>query len=173
MNPSEKRFSAVCLRNVPAGWRWLLMVGSLVLAGQCVAADAADQQAIKMGGAACVMAKWQGDTLDYALVYGKEHPDDALREAEQLLADKGYASYRKGVDVRHPQAISSYPFAYVIVVKSTYKTQLGKSRTSYGCGFSPRSYSEAQWRALKDLQSYSWGWTPTLGFEVVKQFNYP
>ena len=35
------------------------------------------------GGAACVMAKFQGQTLDYALVYGKQHPVEA-QEAEVL-----------------------------------------------------------------------------------------
>ena len=38
------------------------------------------------GGAACVMAKYQGETLDYALIYGKSHPSEAQEAAEAELA---------------------------------------------------------------------------------------
>lgn len=144
----------------------------LLLLPMGAVAEESREPEIKMGGAACVMAKWRGNTLDYVLIYGKDHPLDAIEEGENLLRKKGFDNYVKNVDIITSQATSNYPFAYVIVVKTSYKTKLGKLRTSYGCGFSPRSYSQAQWRALKDLQSYSWGWTPKAGFEVVEQFKY-
>ena len=40
---------------------------------------------VHAGGAACVMAKFEGKTLDYALVYGTAHPVEAQERAEAEL----------------------------------------------------------------------------------------
>jgi len=126
-----------------------------------------------MGGAACVMAKWQGNTLDYALVMGKSHPVEAQKAAEQMLAAKGYDKYGPNIDIRHAQAVTNLPHAYVIVLKTIYKTSRGKERTSYGCGFSAKSHDEALWAAMQDLQSYSWGWKPDRdGYQVIEKTRY-
>ncbi|MES9906361.1 MAG: hypothetical protein ABW168_27230 [Sedimenticola sp.] len=125
------------------------------------------------GGAVCLMAKWMGNSLDYALVTGKRHPMLALEAAEKILSKKGYASYKVNVDIMHQQAFSHLTHAFVIVIKSRYKTRRGKMRTSYGCGFSPASYQHAQQQAIEDLQSYSWGWSPEQHkFEVIEQLRY-
>lgn len=125
------------------------------------------------GGAACVMAKWQGNTLDYALVVGKPHPDDAQEEAKATLKAKGYGNYGAGVDVTHPQGLSNLKHAYAVVIRSDFKTQRHKDRTSYGCGFSARSYDDALWEAVRDLQRFSWGWVPDRdGYKVVEKRRY-
>ncbi|MES9898871.1 MAG: hypothetical protein ABW148_07600 [Sedimenticola sp.] len=125
------------------------------------------------GGAVCLMAKWMGNTLDYALVYGKRHPVLALDEAEKVLRKKGYADYKVNVDIMHQQASSHLTHAFVIIIKSRFKTVRGKLRTSYGCGFSPSSHEHAQQLAIGDLQAYSWGWSPEkYKFEVVEQLRY-
>lgn len=125
------------------------------------------------GSAACVMAKWQGNTLDYALVTGKSHVLESQEAAEALLRRKGYTSYRVNVDVLHPQALSNLPHAYAVVIKSSYKTSRGKDRTSFGCGFAADSRESALWAAMRDLQSHSWGWKPDRdGYEIVEQTRY-
>jgi hypothetical protein len=152
----------------------LLILGSGWLgAAQKPGRNPAEKLDVAIGGAACVMAKWQGDTLDYALVYGKQHPIEAVEEAERILASKGYDRNYKNVDIRHTQATALYPHGYVMVVKSVYKNWRGKEKTGYGCGFSMRSFTEARGRALNNLQSYSWGWMPSMGFEIVEQLRYP
>jgi hypothetical protein len=149
-------------------WLWL----SLLLLGSGQIALAEKVRTIKMGGAACVMAKFKGNTLDYVLITGKDHPLEAIEAGEAILREKGYDRYWRNVDIISTQTTSNYPFAYVIVVKADYETQWGQRRINYGCGFSPKSLSEAQWRALRDLQSHSWGWHPNLGFEVVEKLKY-
>ncbi len=143
---------------------WLLLLSPLAWAG--------NDRPVKMGGAACVMAKFQGSTLDYVLITGKDHPQQAIAAGEAILREKGYDHYWKNVDIISTQTTSNYPFAYVIVVKADYQIKGGKRRVNYGCGFSPKSLSEAQWRALRDLQSHSWGWYPSYGFEVVEKLKY-
>lgn len=124
------------------------------------------------GGAACVMAKWQGVTLDYELVYGKSHPIQAQEEGERILKERG-SGYYKNVDITHSQASSNLLHAFVTIIKTTYKTERGKERTSYGCGFSGRSKDDALWQAIRDLQAYSWGWKPDRdGYDIVKQIRY-
>lgn len=148
----------------------VLFVMMLVLCGTQQAVSAPARQ---MGGAACVMAKWQGNTLDYALVTGKSHPVEAQEEAEQLLARKGYDRYGPNVDIRHPQALTNLPHAYVIVLKSDYKTSRGRDRSSYGCGFSAQGYEDALWEAIRDLQSHAWGWKPDRdGYRVIEKTRY-
>jgi hypothetical protein len=129
--------------------------------------------AVSAGGAACVMAKWQGNTLDYALVTGRDHPDTAQQEARQRLWAKGYDDYGAGVDVTHPQGMTNLDSAFAVVIRSDFKTWRGKPRTSYGCGFSAASYQDALWDAVRDLQRYSWGWKPDRdGYQVVEQLRY-
>ncbi len=124
------------------------------------------------GGAACVMAKWQGNTLDYALVYGEAHPVDAQETAAQLLRQRGTARYGN-VDILHPQAWSALPRAHVVVLKTSYRTLRGRTRTSYGCGFAADSHEAALWAAMRDLQTHSWGWKPDRdGYQVVEQLRY-
>ncbi|MES9845000.1 MAG: hypothetical protein ABW162_15020 [Candidatus Sedimenticola sp. PURPLELP] len=125
------------------------------------------------GGAACVMAKWQGNTLDYVLVHGKKHPLIAQEEGEKILREKGYSNYKANVDILHHQATSNLTHAYVIVVKTTYKTRRNRDRTSYGCGFSYAHFDHALQMALWDLQAFSWGWNNEKhGYEIVEQLRY-
>lgn len=152
------------------GMLWLVAI----CGGSALAADGRQP----MGGAACVMAKWQGNTLDYALVTGKAHPVEAQEAAEAILREKGYANYKKNVDVLHPQALTNLPHAFVVVIKSTFTTGAfksfrGRERTSYGCGFSGNSYDEALWEAIRDLQSHSWGWKPDRdGYQEIERKRY-
>jgi hypothetical protein len=119
------------------------------------------------------MAKWQGNTLDYALVTDKPHVLESQEAAEELLRRKGYEHYKVNVDVLHPQALTNLPHAYAVVIKTTYKTFRGKDRTSYGCGFAAESHESALWDAMRDLQSHSWGWKPDRdGYEVVEHKRY-
>lgn len=121
-------------------------------------------------GAACVMAKWRGNTLDYAMVADSRHVADAQQAARQALYAKGYDRFGAGVDVTHPQAISDLTSGYAVVLRSDYKTVRGKDRTSYGCGFSASSHAEAVWEAIRDLQRFSWGWKPDRdGYQVTDQ----
>ena len=151
----------------------LLSLLVILLWSPLYAAPAVDQRPPLPGGAACVMAKWQGNTLDYALVMGKDHPVEAQEEAGRMLAAKGYDSYKKNVDVRHAQGLTNLPHAYVIVLKTTYKTYLGKDRSSYGCGFSADSHDDALWEAIRDLQRFSWGWVPDRdGYQIIQKTRY-
>ena len=129
--------------------------------------------AASAGGAACVMAKYQGQTLDYALVVGKEHPVEAQEAAEAELRDKGYASYLKNLDVMRAQNLSNLDHAYVIVIRSEFKDTRDRERSAMGCGFGRGSYRDAELDAVRDLQAYFWGWKPDLhGYKVVRKFQY-
>jgi hypothetical protein len=128
---------------------------------------------MERGGAACVMAKWMGDTLDYAISINTHSGGQAQLQAEQMLRERGYGNYKANVDVMHPQAVTSLPHAFVAVVKTSYTSARGKPRTSYGCGFSPSSPSHALQLALQNLQSYAWGWNPDRDkYEIVQQGRY-
>jgi len=144
-------------------WVLLVMISALFLySGELLA-----------GGAACVMAKYQGQTLDYALVYGKPHPADAQQAAMDELSEKGYADYLRHLDVMRAQNLSNEDHAYVIVIRSEFKDWRGKARSAMGCGFHPKSYRAAELDAVRDLQAYFWGWKPDQhGYEVVRQFQY-
>ncbi len=125
------------------------------------------------GGAACVMAKYQGATLDYALVYGKTHPVEAQEAAEDELRAKGFADYAKHLDVMRAQNFSNLANAHVIVIRSEFKDWRGKDRSAMGCGFATNSYRDAELDAVRDLQAYFWGWKPDQhGYEVVRKFRY-
>ena len=128
------------------------------------------------GGAACVMAKWMGQTMDYVLVVGEERPRTAVEAGERRLIDKGYAEFRargSRVDVIHPQAVSALPHAFAVVIRSDWESVRGRPRRSYGCGFSSESYADALWRAIGDLQRHAWGWKPDRdGYELVEKRRY-
>lgn len=130
-------------------------------------------QAAQAAGAACVMAKFQGQTLDYELVITKGHPVEAQEEAELRLHKKGYGNYFKNLDIVRPQNLTNLPAAYIIVVRSEFKDTRGKPRSVVGCGFAAESYEEALWDALRDAQNYFWGWKPDRdGYEIVKKLRY-
>jgi len=121
-------------------------------------------------GGACVVAKRLGDSLAIEWIASPgESADSAIDKARQKLIDQGYRS--KGQDV-HAQANTGLRHAHFIVVKTRYNTRTGQTRTSYGCGFSPRSAAEAEQAALYDLRNYSWGWRPELGYEVIEKTRF-
>ena len=125
------------------------------------------------GGAACVMAKYNGQTLDYAIAYGKSHPGEAQDAAVAELTAKGYADYRRHLDVMRAQNLSDLAAAYVVVIRSEFDDVRGRPRSAMGCGFSARSYTDAELEAVRDLQRHFWGWKPDLhGYDLVRQFTY-
>ena len=125
------------------------------------------------GGAACVMAKYQGETLDYALVHGRSHPADAQEAAMAELRDKGYGDYLRHLDVMRAQNLSNNDHAYVIVIRNDFNDWRGKERSAMGCGFHAQSYRAAELDAVRDLQAHFWGWKPDQhGYQVVRQFQY-
>ncbi len=122
-------------------------------------------------GAACVVAKRLGDSLAIEWVASpQESAATAIDKAKQILIDQGYRN--QGQDM-HAQANSALPHAYMVIVKTQYKTAAGRTRTSYGCGYSPRSSAEAEQAAVYDLHNYSWGWKPELRYEVIESFREP
>jgi hypothetical protein len=125
------------------------------------------------GSAACVMAKYNGQTLDYALVYGRAHPADAQEAAEAELRARGFADYHRHLDVIRAQNLTNLAHAYVIVIRSEFEDVRGKSRSAMGCGFSATSYADAEWDAVRDLQAHFWGWKPDQhGYQVERRFAY-
>ncbi|MGB5254273.1 MAG: hypothetical protein WBN68_16295 [Sedimenticolaceae bacterium] len=125
------------------------------------------------GGAACVMAKFEGKTLDYALVFGTAHPAEAQERAEAELRVKGYGDYKKHLDVMRAQNLTDLAHAYVVVIRSEFKDIRGRDRSAMGCGFSSSSYRNAEFDAVRDLQAYFWGWKPDQhGYEIVRQLQY-
>lgn len=121
-------------------------------------------------GAACVVAKRLGDSLAIEWVASpQESAATAITKAKKKLIEQGYRS--KGQDV-HAQANTELPHAYMAIVKTQYNTATGRNRTSYGCGYSPRSAAQAQQAAVNDLRNYSWGWKPEFRYEVIEMFKY-
>jgi hypothetical protein len=128
---------------------------------------------VMAGGAACVMAKYNGQTLDYALVHGKAHPFEAQESAKAELREKGYANYHRNLDVMRAQNLSDLEHAYVVVIRSEFEDVRGKPRSAMGCGFSAASYTEAEYDAVRDLQAYFWGWKPDQhGYVLVRKFRF-
>jgi len=119
------------------------------------------------------MAKYQGQTLDYALIYGKTHPVEAQEAAEAELRAKGYADYLSHLDVMRAQNLSNLDEAHVIVIRSEFQDWRGRDRSAMGCGFSVSSYRDAEREAVRDLQGHFWGWKPDQhGYQVVRKFHY-
>jgi hypothetical protein len=137
----------------------LLLTGSLMmLSGQV------------HSGAACVVAKRQGDSLAIEWIASPEiSATEAVTQASDKLISQGYRT--KGQDV-HAQANTELPHAYLVIVKTRYTTLTGRERTSYGCGYSARSAAEAEQAAVYDLRNYSWGWKPEFGYEIVQKQRY-
>ncbi len=121
-------------------------------------------------GGSCVVAKKLGDSLAVEWVTGAEETaSSATEKAKERLLEQGHRG--RYIDV-HPQALTELAHAYVVIVKSRYQTVRGKLRTSYGCAFDSGSLQSAEALAVRNLQTYSWGWKPEHGYEVVDQFQY-
>lgn len=119
------------------------------------------------------MAKFQGQTLDYALVVGKSHPIEAQEAAMAELTAKGYADYHANLDVMRAQNLSGLDRAHVIVIRSEFEDARGRPRSAMGCGFAGRSFRDAELDAVRDLQAHYWGWKPDLhGYKVERKFRY-
>ncbi len=120
---------------------------------------------------ACVVAKRMGDSLAFEwLAQPGITVQQAVNEAERLLQEQGYG--RDRYEDVFAQANTELEHGYLIIVKAQYPNARGKTRTSYGCGFSDQNATEAEWAALRDLQSYSWGWVPSKGYEVVERIRF-
>lgn len=124
-----------------------------------------------LAGAGCVVAKELGNSLaiEWA-ASNRESAGSALAKAKERLHQQGFKR-RKLLDL-HAQASSELPHAYLIIVRTQYANWRGKQRTSYGCGFSPNTYAEAEQAALYDLRNYSWEWKPEYGYEVIEKSQY-
>jgi hypothetical protein len=121
-------------------------------------------------GGSCVVAKKLGNSLAIEWVAGVEESGfSATEKAKNRLQEQGHKG--RYIDV-HPQALTDLPHAHVVILKSSYKTIRGKMRTSYGCGFDAGSLEAAEYKAVDNLRSYSWGWKPETGYEVMERFSY-
>jgi len=123
-----------------------------------------------MAGAACVIAKEKGNSKAIEWVHSEESAETALVQAKERLKQRlGQRDYKR----LFPQATTELEHAYVIIIRSDYKNSRGKDRTSYGCGFSEKSYDKALWAAIRNLQSYAWGWRPDRdGYEISDRKKY-
>jgi hypothetical protein len=146
---------------------------SFARSGLCVVALVllAFTSANLLAAAACVVAKKQGSSL---AVEWTARPgvavDTLVEEAKQRLRERGFG--RERYEGLFPQANSPLEHGHLIVVRTRYPNARGRLRVSYGCGFSDVSEREAEWAALRDLQSYSWGWVPSKGYEVIDRSRY-
>lgn len=146
--------------------RLTLLLYLVLLVGSPISGQAATPPvSSNSGGAACVVAKTQGNSLDIAWIIGAQSVADAIDQARQLLRERGFKQL-------FPQANSSQSHGWMVIVKTVYSNSRGRKRTSYGCGFSSLSAAAAENNALVDLQSYSWGWRPELGHQVVEKQHY-
>ncbi|VAX11838.1 hypothetical protein MNBD_GAMMA26-2564 [hydrothermal vent metagenome] len=119
-----------------------------------------------VAGGACVVAKAMGNSEAIEWVFSLESAETALQQAGDKLRQRGYKYF-------FPQAVVELQHAYVIILRSDYQSSRGRDRTSYGCGFSAVSYDEALWAALKNLQSYAWGWkSDREGYKIVTKARY-
>ncbi len=119
-----------------------------------------------MAGAACVVAKDKGNSKAIEWTHSSESAEAALIQAKEKLRQRGYKYL-------FPQATTVLEHAYVIIIKSDYKSTRGWDRTSYGCGFSEKSYDDALWAAIRNLQSYAWGWKPDReGYKISDKKKY-
>ena len=143
-----------------------LLLYLALFAGSSISGQAATSSVpANSGGAACVVAKTQGNSLDIAWITGAQSVADAIGQARELLRDRGFKQL-------FPQANSNQSHGWMVIVKTVYSNNRGRKRTSYGCGFSPLSAAAAVNSALVDLQSYSWGWRPELGHQVIEKLHY-
>lgn len=117
------------------------------------------------GGAACVVAKKQGNSQAIEWAVGESSVANAIDKAKQALRKQGYE------DV-FPQANSPLVHGWMVIIKTEYRTFTDRMRLSYGCGFSGKSQQDAELLAKRDLRSFSWGWKESLGYEMVEQQQY-
>jgi hypothetical protein len=121
-------------------------------------------------GAACVVAKHQGNSLAIEWIASPQvSAIEAITQATDKLIALGYRVKGQGV---HAQANTDLAHAHLVIIKTQYTTLAGRERTSYGCGYSARSPAEAEQAAVYDLRNYSWGWKPEFGYEVVEKRKY-
>ncbi len=127
-------------------------------------------------GAICVVALWKGSVLDYVFLNGLEHPFQLQEQGEELLAEKGYHDYDRGLDIRHPRGQTYLNHGYAVIIESRYIPKYRKvqnERRSIGCGFSAKSYDEALWDAIHDMQTHDWSWVPDRdGYSVIEKIQF-
>ena len=100
-------------------------------------------------GAICVVALWKGSVLDYVFLNGLEHPFQLQEQGEELLAEKGYHDYDRGLDIRHPRGQTYLEHGYAVIIEARYiprYRKIQKERRSIGCGFSAKS-----WRCCNNI----------------------
>lgn len=119
----------------------------------------------------CAVAKELGNSLaiDWIADEG-ETVTSATEKTKGLLRKKGFTK-RKLLDL-HVQTSTSLPHGHMVIIKSTYTTRVGKTRNSYGCGFSRHSSADAEQIAVKNLRSYSWGWKPEFGYKLHTKHSF-
>jgi len=135
------------------------ILGVCVLAYSILASNAV------IAGGACAVAKELGNSL--AIEWVAEEGvsvASATEKAKGLLRDKGFTK-RKLQDL-HVQANTALPHGYMVIIKSSFTTKIGKGRTSYGCGFNRQAPAAAEQAAIRNLRSFSWGWKPEFGYEL-------
>jgi len=127
-------------------------------------------------GAICVVALWKGSVLDYVFLHGAEHPFELQEKAEKMRAAKGYDDYDRGLDIRHPRGQSYLNKGYAVIIESRYipkYRKVQKERRSIGCGFSGKSYNDALWDAIHDMQRHDWSWVPDRdNYTVLEKTKY-
>jgi hypothetical protein len=126
------------------------------------------QSSAKAGGA-CVVSKELGNSLALEwIANAKDTASSAIEKSITNLNNQGFGK-KKLRDV-HVQATTQLDHGYMIIIKTKYKTpyktKLGDTRTSYGCGFSAKSLVDAERAAANNLRSYSWGWKSEFGYEL-------
>ena len=123
-----------------------------------------------LAGGSCVVAKAQGHSLAVAWAASpKLTQRQALEQAEAELFAAGHRGKRVYV---HSQAGTDLPRGHLVIVKAAYRTLTGRDRVSFGCGFSAVSPQAAGQAALENLQAYSWGWKPEMGYEVYQSLGF-
>lgn len=126
---------------------------------------------ISEAGGVCVVAKKLGNSLAIEWIASAEDTvTSATAKAEAALRQQGFT--KKKLQDIHIQASTALTHAHMVILKTSYKTQIGKQRTSYGCGFSDISPANAEHIASKNLSSYSWGWKPEFGYELYARHSY-
>lgn len=126
---------------------------------------------IAEAGGVCVVAKKLGNSLAIEWIASAEDTvTSATEKAKTALRQQGFT--KKRLQDIHVQASTALPHAHMVILKTSYKTQIGKLRTSYGCGFSHISPTDAEHIAMNNLRSYSWGWKPEFGYELYARHSY-
>jgi len=125
-------------------------------------------QSVYAGGV-CVVAKELGNSLAVEWIADtKESVESATEKAKASLRSNGF-NKRKLLDL-HVQASTQLAHGYMVIIQTKYttpfKTNMGNSRTSYGCGFSNASSADAEQKAVSNLGTYSWGWKSEFGYEL-------